>query len=96
MGVLGSFQASEINSSRSSHLSKTIRQLRGNDAKTPNYFKGRTLVITSAGSGIGRSTAAIFGREGANVVCADIDEQSAMAATRQTEDAGGVGASMWM
>ena len=42
--------------------------------KTPNYFKGRTLVITGAGSGIGRSTAAIFGREGASVVCADIDE----------------------
>ncbi len=58
--------------------------------KTPNYFKGRTLVITGAGSGIGRSTAAIFGREGANVVCADIDEQSAVAAARETEDAGGV------
>ena len=58
--------------------------------KTPNYFKGRTLVITGAGSGIGRSTAAIFGREGANGVCADIEEQSAVAAARETEDAGGV------
>ena len=34
--------------------------------------------------------AAIFGREGANVVYADIDEQSAVAAARETEDAGGV------
>lgn len=57
--------------------------------KTPDYFKGRTLVITGAGSGIGRATAAIFGREGANVVCADIDEQSAVSAARETEDAGG-------
>ena len=62
--------------------------------KTPNYFRGRTLVITGAGSGIGRATAAIFGREGANVVCADIDEQSAVAAARETEGAGGVAAEL--
>ena len=57
--------------------------------KTPDYFNGRTLVITGAGSGIGRATATIFGREGANVVCADIDEQSAVSAARETEEAGG-------
>jgi 3-oxoacyl-[acyl-carrier protein] reductase len=42
--------------------------------KTPNYFSGKTIVITGAGSGIGRATALIFAREGANVVCADINE----------------------
>lgn len=42
--------------------------------KTPDYFKGKTIVITGAASGIGRATALIFAREGANVVCADIDE----------------------
>ena len=42
--------------------------------KTPDYFRGKTIVITGAGSGIGRATALIFAREGANVVCADIDE----------------------
>jgi len=41
--------------------------------KTPDYFAGKTIVITGAGSGIGRATALIFAREGANVVCADID-----------------------
>jgi 3-oxoacyl-[acyl-carrier protein] reductase len=45
--------------------------------KTPDYFAGKTIVITGAGSGIGRATALIFAREGANVVCADIDEKSA-------------------
>jgi 3-oxoacyl-[acyl-carrier protein] reductase len=45
--------------------------------KTPDYFAGKTIVITGAGSGIGRSTALIFAREGANVVCADINEKSA-------------------
>ena len=42
--------------------------------KTPDYFAGKTIVITGAASGIGRATAAIFAREGANVVCADINE----------------------
>jgi 3-oxoacyl-[acyl-carrier protein] reductase len=39
--------------------------------KTPDYFKGKTIVITGAASGIGRATALIFAREGTNVVCAD-------------------------
>lgn len=42
--------------------------------KTPDYFVGKTIVITGAASGIGRATALIFAREGANVVCADINE----------------------
>ena len=43
--------------------------------KTPGYFHGKTILITGAGSGIGRATALIFAREGANVVCADINEK---------------------
>jgi 3-oxoacyl-[acyl-carrier protein] reductase len=45
--------------------------------KTPDYFAGKTIVITGAASGIGRATALIFAREGANVVCADINHQGA-------------------
>jgi 3-oxoacyl-[acyl-carrier protein] reductase len=44
--------------------------------KTPDYFRGKTIVITGAGSGIGRATALVFAREGANVVCADINEKA--------------------
>jgi len=51
--------------------------------KTPDYFAGKTIIITGAGSGIGRATALIFAREGANVVCADINEKAA----RDTADA---------
>jgi len=40
--------------------------------KTPDYFAGKTIIITGAASGIGRAAALIFAREGANVVCADI------------------------
>jgi len=45
--------------------------------KTPDYFHGKTILITGAGSGIGRSAALIFAREGANVVCSDIDADAA-------------------
>jgi 3-oxoacyl-[acyl-carrier protein] reductase len=45
--------------------------------KTPDYFTGKTIIITGAASGIGRSTALIFAREGANVVCADLNDPGA-------------------
>jgi NAD(P)-dependent dehydrogenase (short-subunit alcohol dehydrogenase family) len=45
--------------------------------KTPDYFAGKTIIITGAASGIGRATALIFAREHANVVCADINEAGA-------------------
>src|SRR6478609_665743 len=46
-------------------------------SKTPNYFTEKTIIITGAASGIGRATALIFAREGANVVCADRNEDGA-------------------
>jgi len=45
--------------------------------KTPDYFAGKTIIITGAASGIGRATALIFAREHANVVCADLNEAGA-------------------
>ena len=37
-------------------------------------LKGRVAVITGANSGIGRATARLFAREGARVICCDIQE----------------------
>src|SRR5262252_1927445 len=45
--------------------------------KTPDYFTGKTIIITGAASGIGQATALIFAREGANVVCADLNHEGA-------------------
>jgi 3-oxoacyl-[acyl-carrier protein] reductase len=57
--------------------------------KTPDYFAGKTIVITGAGSGIGRATALIFAREGANVVCADINEKGVEQTVEQINAKGG-------
>ena len=40
---------------------------------------GRRTIVTGAGSGIGQAAARLFAAEGARVLCADIDESSAMA-----------------
>jgi 3-oxoacyl-[acyl-carrier protein] reductase len=56
--------------------------------KTPDYFAGKTIVITGAASGIGRSTALIFAREGANVVCADVNEAGARETAAQVNGKG--------
>jgi len=51
-------------------------------------FAGRAVIVTGAGSGIGRATAIAFAAEGASVVVADIDEAGA-AATVDVIGAGG-------
>ena len=52
-------------------------------------FEGRTILITGAGSGIGRATARRFGAEGGRVFCADIDEAAALATAAGIRETGG-------
>jgi len=57
--------------------------------KSPDYFIGKTIIITGAASGIGKATALIFAREGANVACADINPDGARATASQISGSGG-------
>jgi len=53
------------------------------------YFDGKTIIITGAASGMGRETALLFGSQGANVVCTDIDEAAGNLTANAVRDAGG-------
>lgn len=54
-----------------------------------NRFVGRAGLVTGAGGGIGRETAVAFAREGAKVVCADIDEAGGAETIAMIRSAGG-------
>jgi len=62
--------------------------------RVQDYFVGKTIIVTGAASGIGRATALIFAREGANVVCADIDADGAAAVVEQVKQKGAGGLSV--
>ena len=49
-------------------------------------FKGKTVIITGAASGIGEGTALAFANQGANVVCADINLSGAEDTAKQIGD----------
>lgn len=53
-------------------------------------FQDKTIIITGAGSGLGRATAERLGSEGANLALVDIDA-AGLAATTQAIDTGGAG-----
>jgi NAD(P)-dependent dehydrogenase (short-subunit alcohol dehydrogenase family) len=50
---------------------------------------GKTALVTGAGSGIGKAISVVFAREGAKVMAADLNEDSAKATAAQIEDSGG-------
>ncbi|MFC5171867.1 SDR family NAD(P)-dependent oxidoreductase [Streptomyces mutomycini] len=50
---------------------------------------GRSVIVTGAGSGIGRATALLFAKEGARVVIADVDDAAALAVAEEVAQGGG-------
>ncbi|AXF55386.1 SDR family NAD(P)-dependent oxidoreductase [Salicibibacter kimchii] len=52
-------------------------------------LEGKTAIVTGAGSGIGRATAKEFAKEGAEVVVADINEESGKETAEDIQNQGG-------
>jgi len=52
-------------------------------------ISGKVALVTGGGSGIGRSAALIYAREGAKVVVSDVDEQGGAESVRLIEEQGG-------
>ncbi|MBK5355796.1 glucose 1-dehydrogenase [Pseudomonas sp. TH41] len=53
-------------------------------------LKGKTIIVTGAGSGIGRESAIIFSLAGANVIVSDITAESAKATVDSIHSRGGI------
>jgi NAD(P)-dependent dehydrogenase (short-subunit alcohol dehydrogenase family) len=52
-------------------------------------MKDKTVIITGAASGIGKATAALFAKQGANVVVSDIQESEGNIVVQEIISAGG-------
>lgn len=55
---------------------------------------GKACIVTGAGSGIGKATAERFAKEGASVLCVDINADAVAETVEQIRDAGGVAEAM--
>ncbi|MBO6634214.1 glucose 1-dehydrogenase [Parvibaculum sp.] len=51
--------------------------------------QGKVAIVTGAAKGIGAATAAVLAREGAKIVCTDLDEQGGQAVADEIANAGG-------
>ena len=52
-------------------------------------FKGKTVIITGAGAGLGRAYALMYGKLGANVVVNDVSKENAQRVVEEVKQVGG-------
>ncbi|GJN93440.1 hypothetical protein Rhopal_006496-T1 [Rhodotorula paludigena] len=65
------------------------KTLSKNEAPEEVRYDGKTVLITGAGAGLGRSYALVFARHGANVVVNDMSRENAEKVVKEIKDTGG-------
>ncbi|KAK8869455.1 hypothetical protein IAR55_000019 [Kwoniella newhampshirensis] len=71
-------------------LAKKSKSLSSNKQSLPPIdFKGKTVIITGAGAGLGRDYALMFGKLGANVVVNDVSSEGAEKVVGEVKAVGG-------
>jgi NAD(P)-dependent dehydrogenase (short-subunit alcohol dehydrogenase family) len=68
---------------------RATKRNRNDATNETGRFAGKVAFVTGAGSGIGRTTALAFAREGASVVLADVSDQGNLETARMIEEFGG-------
>ncbi len=68
---------------------KNINSNAGGKAVREMRLKGKTAIVTGGGSGIGRSSAILFAKEGVKVAVADIDSPSGEETVSMIKESGG-------
>ena len=68
-----------------------LRSLKSRQKMTAiDGFKNKSVIVTGAGSGIGRAAAIQFAKQGAKVLIADLNEKTAVAVVDEIHALGGI------